>query len=329
MVQNQLRNTRWISVENVVRYGYLLEGTLKKSLSLKMGMLVVIVVPFLGFLEACWVAYQTWSIRPIDVIMLVALVLATGFSITVGYHRHFTHKSFETTRKIKQFFAIFGAAAWEGGILTWAPQHKKHHANSDRIGDLHSPHKYRVEYDDETLWGTVKGLAHAHMGWLITSDDDDPDLIPPYLLEQPDICFISRNWYWFAILGLILPAILGGLWDQSWNGAWLGFLWGGLVRVFFVNHITFGINSICHMFGKKHYQTPTRDESRDNTLMAIVGLGEGSHNTHHAFPWSAKHGLDGQPDASYRLIEYLEKRGQAWDVQVPSKEQIERLRLEV
>ncbi len=254
----------------------------------KIVMLVVVVLPFLATLlaiELLWQRAVNWT----DLALLVAFNLLAGLGVTVGYHRMLTHRSFQPHPVVKFIFLAFGSMAVEGPALEWAATHIKHHAHSDREGDPHSP---------------VEGFWHAHMGWLFTRSFADPNIYCRNLVKDPIVVFVSRTFIFWVILSLAIPFAIGG---------WTGLLWGGLVRIFLTHHITWSVNSVCHTFGKREFET--RDQSRNEWIVGLLGLGEGWHNNHHAFPRSAFHGLHWwQFDLSGYVIWTLERVGLARDV---------------
>jgi len=238
----------------------------------------------------------------------------TSFGVTVGYHRLFTHRSFETSRPVMWMFAVFGSMAVEGPLFRWVATHRRHHQLSDVEGDPHSPH-----LREDTFTGMLYGLWHAHAGWLFQPEIPGlaryiGDLRKDHMLRR-----ISATFPMWVGLGLLIPTVLGGLLTQSWSGALIGFLWGGLARIFLVHHITWSINSVCHLWGGRPYETG--DHSRNNVVFGVIGLGEGWHNNHHAFPNSARHGLKWwQLDISYILIRTMAVLGLAWKVNIPAQE---------
>ena len=269
----------------------------------------VTAAPIVGLLLAGW---QLWdrALRWTDVLIFVALYLPTGLGVTVGFHRHFTHRSFKTTPAVRVVLGVLGSAAVEGPLIAWVADHRKHHAFSDRPGDPHSPHLH----GEPGLRGTVKGLIHAHVGWLFDHTERAArDRYAPDLQADPIGRFIDRTFLLWALAGLVLPFLLGVALGGSLFAGLTGLLWGGLVRMFVLHHVTYSINSLCHAFGRREY--PTRDESRNVAWLALLSLGEAWHNNHHAFPTSARHGLRRtQLDPSSWVIATLERAGLAWDV---------------
>ena len=282
--------------------------------------LVAVVAPLLGLAT---VVSTLWgvAVRPIDLVLFGLFYVIPGLGITVGFHRYFTHKSFECGNAVRATLAVLGAMTTQGPVSQWVSDHRKHHAHSDRHGDPHSPH---VGMGAGVL-GALRGFWHSHVGWLFSTKGlvvrtkYGRDLIEDTLLRRID------TWYfvWVA-LGFAIPFAagyaLGGL-----RGGGEAMVWGGFVRIAIFQHVTWSVNSICHMFGKRDYDA--RDESRNNWLLALPSLGEAWHNNHHAFPSSAVHGLGKrQLDLSALVIRGLEKVGLVWDVKVPDAASIERRR---
>ena len=272
---------------------------------------IVTVVPFLALGVAAWQAWES-LLRWHDLVILAVFYLLTGLGITVGFHRYFTHRAFKTNRAMRGTFAILGTAAIEGPITAWVADHRKHHAFSDQPGDPHSPH---VDHG-HGLRGALRGLAHAHLGWLfLHTQRGNKERYAPDLLADPLIRFIDRTTPLWIVLGLALPFGLGYLLGGTLTAALTGLLWGGAVRILVIHHITFSINSLCHFFGRRRFATD--DESRNLLWLAPLSFGEAWHNNHHAFPTSAAHGmgpLERLLDPSAIVIAALERTGLAWDV---------------
>jgi stearoyl-CoA desaturase (Delta-9 desaturase) len=278
---------------------------------------LITVVPIALLALAGW---QTWNdaLRPSDLLVFGIVYVVTGLGVTIGFHRLFTHRSFATSRVLRGVFAALGSAAIEGPVLSWVADHRKHHACSDREGDPHSPH---VDHGGG-LGGALKGLFHAHVGWLfIHTQRGSKERFAPDLLRDPVIRFIDRTFFVWATLGLAIPFGLGVAIGGSIGAGLTGLLWGGAVRVFVVHHVTYSINSLCHMFGRQPFAT--KDESRNLAWLALPTFGEAWHTNHHAFPTSAIHGLRRwQPDPSAMVILALEKLGLVWDVvKIPPERQ--------
>jgi len=270
---------------------------------------LVTAAPIIGLLLAAW---QLWdsALHWADILIFLAVYAATGLGITVGFHRHFTHRSFKTTPAIRLVLGVLGSAAVEGPLIAWVADHRKHHAFSDRPGDPHSPHLH----GRPGIAGAIEGLVHAHVGWLFDHTERAArDRYAPDLQADPIARFINRTFLAWALAGLALPFLLGLALGGSLFAGLTGLLWGGLVRMFVLHHVTYSINSLCHAFGRRAYAT--RDQSRNLAWLALFSLGEAWHNNHHAFPTSARHGLRrAELDPSLWVIAALERVGLAWDV---------------
>jgi stearoyl-CoA desaturase (delta-9 desaturase) len=276
-----------------------------------------VTVPFIGVISAMYLLWNVgfgWLYAG----LLLGFYVLTAVGITVGYHRYFCHKSFEASRPLEIFLAILGTMAWEGPILKWCAMHRCHHQHSDGVGDPHSPHHHHhdEEHGDDVK-GVIKGFFHAHVGWIFKGDPQNLMRYVKDLEQDKTIKLLSDYWWLTSMIGTVLPGIIAGLVTQSWMGALLGFIWGGLVRIFLVHHVTWSINSVCHVWGTRPYRS--HDQSRNNPIFGLVGLGEGWHNNHHAFPTSARHGLKWwQIDISYYIIRTFGLLGLASDIRVPS-----------
>jgi len=303
-------------------------------LRVRLAVLAVVLVPILGLAAAVvmlWGAPFYWMYAG----LLIGLYTLSSVGIGVGYHRLFTHKSFEAAPAVRYTLAVLGSFGVEGPVIKWVARHRMHHQYADQPGDPHSPHmpgigrllKDGSEHHDEdehcprSVASMLRGFWHAHVGWF--TEPDPPDLLRyvPDLLKDNVVLAADRQFIRWVVVSLLLPAALGGLLTQSWMGVLLGFLWGGLVRVFLVHHVTWSVNSVCHLWGTRPYAT--RDESRDNALLGVLAFGEGWHNAHHAFPTSARHGLKWwKLDINYIVIRGLAALGLAWDIRLPERERI-------
>jgi stearoyl-CoA desaturase (Delta-9 desaturase) len=269
----------------------------------------ITVIPFVALLVVAWQVWADllfWS----DLVVFLIMYVITGLGVTVGFHRLFTHRSFKAGNGVRAAFAIMGSMAVEGPIISWVADHRKHHAFSDQPGDPHSPH---VDHG-HGFKGAMRGLLHAHVGWLfIHTQRGRHERYAPDLMKDPTIQWVSRYFFLWVILGLALPFLLGWIIGGSLHTALTGLLWGGAVRMLVLHHVTYSINSLCHFFGRRAYET--KDESRNLFWLALPSFGESWHNNHHAFPTSAEHGLrTWQIDTSAMVIRLLEKLGLAWDV---------------
>jgi stearoyl-CoA desaturase (Delta-9 desaturase) len=284
--------------------------------------LVAVIVPPLGIASAAGLLWGV-AFHWVDVAILVGFYVLCAFGTTIGFHRYFTHQGFKARTPVKAVLAILGCMTMQGPLIQWVTDHRKHHALSDKPGDPHTPHGH-----GEGALGAVKGFAHAHVGWLFTNlGMEEGKAYGKDLYEDRLLVWIDRLYLLWVALTLGLPFLIGYWVGGSWQRGVEAMVWGGLIRIFLYQHATFAVNSICHMFGKQHYRS--RDEARNNWLVALLVFGEGWHNNHHAFPASARHGLNRfQWDVSWWVIKGMEKLRLVWDVRVPSEEQLDRRRLE-
>src|SRR5919199_3742280 len=281
---------------------------------------VAVVVPFVGFLAAIvllWGGLVTGR----DLAIFAGMYVLVGFGITIGFHRLLTHRSFEAPTAVRAALAVLGSMSVQGAVIHWVADHRKHHTFADEDGDPHSPHLH----EGEGWRGVLKGMWHAHTGWLF--DREERASARRYardLREDPGMRFVDRFFPLWVVLGLAIPFAAGLALSGGELAAGLtAMLWGGLVRIFVLHHATWSVNSICHIYGKRPFAI--EDESRNNWAVAFVSLGEGWHHNHHAFPTSARHGLRRlQLDPSYAVIRALEWLGLAREVKLPTPAQIAR-----
>ena len=270
---------------------------------------IVTAVPVLALGLVVW---QVWGdfLRWSDVIVFAIMYVFTGLGVTVGFHRLFTHRSFKTSKPLRGVFAMLGSAAIEGPVISWVADHRKHHTFSDQEGDPHSPH---VGHGGG-FRGALKGLFHAHVGWLfIHTQRGARKRYARDLLDDPVVSFVDRHFVVWVLGGLAVAFTLGWAIGGSFYAALTGLLWGGAVRMLVVHHVTYSINSLCHFFGRQRFDTG--DESRNLFWLAPFSFGESWHNNHHAFPTSAMHGMRAwEIDPSALVIRGLEKLGLVWDV---------------
>jgi len=270
--------------------------------------MIGVALPVIAFVLAIVLLWQD-AVGWVDLGVMATLYVLTGLGITVGYHRLLTHRAFQTSRPIQYTFAILGSMSVQGPVLHWVADHRKHHAHTDEDGDPHSPH-----LAGRGIIGAIKGLWHAHVGWLFSlKDRAEPERYARDWLEDRGMRVIDKLFFFWLALGIAIPFAIGFGVRGSVVGALQCALWGGLVRIFVLHHVTFSINSVCHFFGRRSFAT--QDESRNVFWLAPLSFGESWHNNHHAFPTSARHGLGRwQLDASALVIRGLERCGLAWDV---------------
>jgi stearoyl-CoA desaturase (delta-9 desaturase) len=272
------------------------------------GNLGAAIVPFLAVIAAAilsWNHVLGWT----DVAIFAVMYLVCGVGVTIGFHRLLTHRSFATYNPIAYALAVAGSMSVQGPVVSWVADHRKHHAHTDEEGDPHSPHGH-----GDGLKGTLRGLWWAHVGWLL--DRQGQASWRRYardVLDDPGLVWISRRFELLVLLGLLLPFAAGYALTGELAGALTALLWGGLVRIFILHHVTWSVNSVCHFFGRRRFATD--DHSTNVLWVAVLSLGEGYHHNHHAFPRSANHGLRWyEVDVSGLIIRALERAGLAWNV---------------
>ena len=286
-------------------------------LGLRLANLAGVVLPFAGLVAAAALLWG-WGFGWVELGLLLGMYVLTALGITVGFHRLFTHRAFQTSRVVQFVLAALGSMAAQGPLLKWVAVHRRHHQHSDRPEDPHSPHGH-----GRGLFGLLRGLWHAHVGWLFRPEPVDLDRYAGDLRRDTPLRVASALFPVWLAVGLVLPAVLGGLLTGTWAGVLLGLLWGGLARIFLVHHVTWSVNSVCHLWGGQPY--PDGDQSRNNVVFGVLALGEGWHNNHHAFPTSARHGLRWwQLDLSYLFIRSLALLRLAWDIRLPGKHALAR-----
>ena len=276
------------------------------------------VVPLLAVAAAVPLAWG-WGLSWVDIGLAVFFYFFTCLGVTVGFHRYFTHGAFKAKRALRIALAAAGSMAMQGPVVGWVADHRRHHAYADRDGDPHSPWRFGT-----SAAALAKGFWHAHMGWLFDRDKTNPRRFAPDLLADRDITRVDRLFPILTVVTLLAPALLGGLITMSWWGALTGFFWAGLVRVALLHHVTWSVNSICHMIGDRPFAA--RDKSANFWPLAILSCGESWHNSHHADPTGARHGVRrGQIDISARVIWAFEKLGWVSQVRWPRPERLAKL----
>jgi len=267
------------------------------------------VIPILLLGVAGW---QTWNslLRWHDIVVFATVYLISILGVTIGFHRLLTHRAFKTGPVMRSVLSIMGSVAIEGPAISWAADHRKHHAFTDEEGDPHSPHVGQ----GGGVRGTLHGLWHAHFGWLLRHDQRGlRTQYAPDLLRDPVVAFVHRTFFVWVAAGFVVPFALGAALGGSLGAGLTGLLWGGAVRMFVVHHLTYSINSLCHVFGRRSFDT--EDESRNVAWLAVPTFGESWHNNHHAFPNSAVYGLGRRElDLAGLIIGGLERIGLVWDV---------------
>jgi stearoyl-CoA desaturase (delta-9 desaturase) len=292
-----------------LRYRYV-SLEISMSRAHKIGNLTGVAVPPLCLVVAIVLLWNR-AIGPLELGVMAGLYVMTALGVTLGYHRMFTHRAFEASRAFRAIFAVLGSMAVEGSVITWVADHRKHHAFTDQEGDPHSPH-----LSGSGFMGAVKGLWHAHIGWLFeTVGTAERERFAPDLVKDPAVRVVDKLFFLWVVLGLAIPFALGWIVGGGLGTALTALLWGGLVRVLLLHHVTWSINSVCHFFGRKRFDI--EDESRNVFWLAPLSMGEAWHHNHHAFPTSAFHGLrfwERMADPTGLLIALLEKLGLVWNV---------------
>ena len=265
--------------------------------------LIGIVLPPAGLVIAIVLLWNR-MVGPVELAILGVGYFLAGIGITVGYHRLFTHRSFQTYPALRYTFAILGQFAVEGNVVPWVANHRKHHQFSDRDGDPHSP---QAGYGEGFVEG-LRGLWHAHTGWLFDKDDRGLRIIGNLFVP-------------IVLLSLAIPALVGWALLGGTYGFAAGLVWGGAIRILLLHHVTWSINSICHFWGRRRFVL--RDQSRNVWWLSWLSFGESWHNNHHAFPSSAFHGLRRfEVDPGGWVIRALEGCGLAWRVvRIPPERQ--------
>jgi stearoyl-CoA desaturase (delta-9 desaturase) len=279
-------------------------------------------LPFVALVAAVPVAWG-WGLGWRDIVIAFVMYAITGHGVTVGFHRMFTHKAFRAQRWLRVTLAVAGMMAIQGPVIRWVADHRKHHRFSDRDGDPHSPWKYGTGFRALT-----KGFFYAHLWWLFDSEQTSEEKFAPDLCKDPAIRRVSSAFPLWVVASMLLPPLVGGLWSWSWEGALTAFFWGSLVRVALLHHVTFAINSVCHITGRTPFKT--KDESRNVWWLALPSMGEAWHNFHHAEPTSARHGVGRfEIDTSAMVIRVMEKLHWVHDVRWPDAAIIARRRVAV
>ncbi|MDB5125730.1 MAG: stearoyl-CoA 9-desaturase [Mucilaginibacter sp.] len=279
---------------------------------------LIVAFPFLAVVLAVW---GLWGrlVGPTDLLLAVGCYVLTGLGVTVGFHRCLTHHSFTPNRPLRIVLAIAGSMSFQGDVIGWVATHRRHHAFTDRPGDPHSPFRFGT-----TVRGQLHGLAHAHVGWLFTSDLTPNDRYAPDLLADRDLRLVSRAFPVLCVLSLALPLGLGWAIGGTVHGALTALLWAGLVRVAVLQHVTWSVNSLCHMIGERPFRTRRHDRATNLWPLALLSFGESWNNLHHAEPSCARHGVDRrQIDPSAAVIRLLERAGWATEVRWPIPARVE------
>jgi stearoyl-CoA desaturase (delta-9 desaturase) len=286
----------------------------------QVALFLFIVVPFVALVAAVPLLWGR-GLDPVDLVIALTMYLVTGHGVTIGFHRLFAHRAFRAVRPLQAVLAVAGSMAVQGPVIRWVADHRRHHRFTDRDGDPHSPWRY-----GRSVRGVARGLFYSHLGWLFDVEQTPEAKYAPELCADPMISRISRNFPLWVVVSMLLPPLVGGLWTGTLVGAWWAFFWGSLVRVALLHHVTFSINSVCHVTGRRPFRT--RDESRNVWWLALPSFGEAWHNFHHADPTSARHGVRRfEIDTSAILIRIMERLRWVDHVRWPDPDSIARRRV--
>lgn len=279
--------------------------------------LVVVLIPFLGVVAALVLLWR-YGVGPVELALFVGMYVMGALGIEAGYHRLFSHRSFQAHPALRALLAIWGSMNAQGPVLFWAAIHRRHHSYADRPGDPHSPY---LSADGKNHPGFWRGLWHAHTGWLFVHEITDWGRYAPDLLKDKVLFKINRYYLVWLSMGLIIPAALGGILTRTWLGVLSGFLWGGLVRIFIEQHVTWAVNSFCHVYGRRPFRI--HDRSGNNGWLALLSVGASWHNNHHAFPTSTLTGLNWwQIDPTGWFIRGAKLLRLAWKLEIPSAQAV-------
>ena len=293
----------------------------RKTMFEQVTLSLFIVIPFLAVLAAIPIMWAWGLLTWRDATIAIVMYAITGHGVTVGFHRYFTHRAFRAKQWVRVTLAVAGSMAIQGSVIQWVSDHRKHHRFSDREGDPHSPWRY-----GNSVRALAKGFMYAHVGWLFDWEKTSEKRYAPELLADKVISRVSRTFPIWVAVSMLIPPLVGGLWSWSWMGALTAFFWGSLVRVALLHHVTFSINSVCHITGRRPFKT--RDRSQNVWWLAIPSMGESWHNFHHAEPTSARHGVRFMEiDTSAIVIKAMEKLRWVQDVRWPDAAIIARRRL--
>ncbi|MES1021572.1 acyl-CoA desaturase [Gloeocapsa sp. BRSZ] len=253
-------------------------------------------LPFIGIHIACLAVFWL-GIDSVALWMCVALFLVRKFGITGGYHRYFSHRAYKTSRLFQFLLGFLGATSGQRGPVWWAAQHRHHHKYSDTDKDIHSAEK--------------KGFYWSHVGWVLSPEYDDyNEKLVKDLTRYPELLWLEEYHFVPPILLAVVCYLAYG---------WLGLFWGFFVSTTILYHTTFAINSLCHVFGNKRYETG--ESSKNSLWLALITLGEGWHNNHHRYPLAACQGFFWwEIDISYYVLVVLSWFGIVWDLKQPPKQ---------
>ncbi|KPC59953.1 acyl-CoA desaturase [Streptomyces chattanoogensis] len=273
---------------------------------------VIVIAPFAGLALAIPLLWGS-VVRPLDLVLLAVFYVVSGLGVTVGFHRGLTHGSYTAAPALRIALAVAGSLSFQGDVIDWVATHRRHHAFTDRPGDPHSPYRYGTG-----LRGQLRGLVHSHIGWLFGNDPTSHEHYAPDLLADRGIRAVDRAFPVLCLVTLALPCALGWALGGSWVTGLTALLWAGFIRIALLHHVTWSVNSLCHVIGERPFRTRRHDRATNLWPLALLSFGESWHNLHHADPTCARHGVDrGQIDVSAALIRLFERAGWVWNVRWP------------
>jgi stearoyl-CoA desaturase (delta-9 desaturase) len=229
-----------------------------------------------------------------DLALCAGLYVLRMFGVTAGLHRYFSHRSYKTSRGFQLLLALLGTTAIQKGVLWWAAHHRHHHKHSDTERDIHSVRQ--------------SGFWHAHIGWFLSREHEATQLDRVRdLARYPELVWLDRHHPWVALAFAAALFAFGGA---------SAVVWGFFVSTVLLWHGTFTINSLCHVFGSRRYETG--EDSKNSLVLALITLGEGWHNNHHYYQSSANQGFFWwEIDLSYYALRALAAVGLVWDLRRP------------
>lgn len=283
---------------------------------------IIVVAPFVGLAVGIPLLWGS-VVHLTDLVLLAVFYVVSGLGVTIGFHRGLTHGSYTAAPALRIALALAGSLSFQGNVIDWVATHRRHHAYTDRPGDPHSPYRYGT-----SLRGQLRGLVHSHIGWLFGDDPTSHRRFAPDLLADRGIRAVDRAFPVLCLLTLGLPFALGWALGGSWVTALTALLWAGFIRIALLHHVTWSVNSLCHVIGERPFRTRRHDRATNLWPLALLSFGESWHNLHHADPTCARHGVDrGQVDVSAAVIRLFERLGWVWDVRWPDPERVAARRL--
>ncbi|MFF7410452.1 acyl-CoA desaturase [Streptomyces lydicus] len=278
---------------------------------------IIVVAPFVGLAVAIPLLWGS-VVHLTDLVLLAVFYVVSGLGVTIGFHRGLTHGSYTATPALRIALAVAGSLSFQGGVIDWVATHRRHHAFTDRPGDPHSPYRYGT-----SLHGQLRGMVHSHIGWLFGDDPTSHRHYAPDLLADRGIRAVDRAFPALCLVTLGLPCALGWALGGTWVTALTALLWAGFIRIALLHHVTWSVNSLCHVIGERPFRTRRHDRATNLWPLALLSFGESWHNMHHADPTCARHGVDrGQIDVSAAVIRLFERLGWVWNVRWPDPDRL-------